>query len=602
MLEKVIVEVIDNQKRVVLPAIMGQNLWEILTNHQINTGGTCAGQGTCGKCKVQVEGKASPREEKERKYMMVEEWNRGVRLACRCTIEGSVKVYIEDNEYLQVNLPLYTDSEKNDFIAQATSYNFFIPGMDKENPVPIHRRLCQALEGKQVQLNPENLNELAHLDRVGRPSLQLSALILDDYYVPCISREEPSAFGVAIDIGTTTLFAALVDLTTGILTGASTQTNMQRVYGADVISRVTYCLEHPDGLEDLQQVLINNINSMIKELLGNCRAKTNDIYRLAVVGNPVMLHLLLGLKVNGFAATPYTGLFIDELQVKPYTCGILAHPSARMYILPQAGGFVGADTIACLLTIADKIDRPFLLIDIGTNGEVVVGNKGSLWTASAAAGPAFEGGNITCGMRAGEGAIDQVNLTEDGSLICHKLGNGPTRGICGSGVVALTAALIEAQYIDHTGTFQAEAQAKLEVREGYKGLELILSKDLPETPVIFNQEDIRQVQLAKAAIRTAVDLLLDKANIDPGELENIFLAGAFGQYLNPEQAALIGLWPNIEISKIHSIGNAAGHGAIMALLNSFYQEKARVIQSRLHCVELASDSQFQPLFMQNLNF
>jgi uncharacterized 2Fe-2S/4Fe-4S cluster protein (DUF4445 family) len=317
-----------------------------------------------------------------------------------------------------------------------------------------------------------------------------------------------------------------------------------------------------------------------------------------------MLHFLLGLNTSGFGTAPYTGALSEEMQILASPLGLKVSRLAKLNILPQLGGFVGADTTACLLTLSPGENDKFLMIDIGTNGEIVVAYRGKMWAASAAAGPAFEGGAVSCGMRAGYGAIDKVFWGE-GKLEFRVIGEGLPRGICGSGIIDLVAVLYKNNCLDGNGNFTEQAALQLELRTGQHGSEIILvrgEETLTGTPLIFNQEDIRQVQLARSAIRTAIDILLKKAGIDVQKLDNIYLAGAFGNYLDPASLLKIGLIPPVDASKIRNIGNAAAEGAILALLSDDKNKEAANIKSRVQFVELAQQEEFQALYLKNINF
>lgn len=585
----------------------GKNLWEAMSSCAIDTGGSCGGKGKCGRCKVRVEGDISPLGDVERELLLPEEIKQGLRLACYCIIYGPTTVYIENgNTDYKIKEHCHTrliDYQQN---AQVQNRTFFIPGIDKYEPVPIYRRIANALPGYNLELSISNLNKLSMLDRVGRPSLELNALVFNNQVVKYVGRNKKNAYGIAVDLGSTSLFTALVDLQNGQVIAVASKANMQRVYGADVISRLSYCMEKSDGLDKLHQVLINNVNGMIEDLTREAGISYDMIYSFCIVGNPVMLHFFTGLNINGFAAVPYAGLFIDELNYRANDLGIKANQDAFLLILPQIGGFIGADTVACLLNIPASVTESscYILIDIGTNGEIVLCNNGTMWAASAAAGPAFEGGNITSGMRAGNGAIDKVFLDDDNNLSFNVLGNIPAKGICGSAIIDITACMLKAGIIDQNGIFTEKCK-NLNMRDSNRGVEIILidsRESFKGTPVVFNQEDIRQVQLAKGAIRTAIDILLKEAGLEYTNLDNIYLAGTFGAYLNPEHCTAMGLLPPVNIDKIINMGNAAGKGAITALLCQDQQENARIIKEQVQYIELANHPDFQEMFLNNLGF
>ncbi len=584
----------------------GKNLWEAIALCGLKPGGTCGGRGICGKCKVRIEGEVSPISNSEKEHLLPEEIRRGDRLACYCTINGPLTVYLDYSEFnLDLKETISSTTDEFGGPKQVCNRKILIPGLDKDSPNPIYTRLKEALAAHSLEIACTNLAELSLLDRAGRPSIELHALIFDNLVVKYIGKKPKRVYGVAVDLGSTSLFAALMDMENGQTVAVSSKNNMQRIYGADIISRVSYCIENSDGVEKLQNVLINNINLMIQEMVKEANASFDNIYQFSVVGNPVMVHLFLGLNPKGFAAAPYSGIFADELVVRAGEVGLYANPDARVIIPPQIGGFVGADTIACLLTIADYKSSRFLLIDIGTNGEIILGNRGRMWAASAAAGPAFEGGSITSGARAGNGIIDKVSINEDGKLEFNILGDKPVKGICGSGLIDLCACMLKAGFMDNNGIISQLANDVLEVRQGLRGPEIILLQDgntLKGSPIVFNQEDIRQIQLAKAAVRTAVDILLKEAQLDFSDLDKIYLAGAFGNYLNPEHSMTIGLIPPVVKDRIVNIGNAAGQGAIIALLSPVKRNEAKILKDKVEYIELANRPDFEEMYINNLNF
>lgn len=608
MEEKARIKIITGETEQEYWALSGQDLWSVLAANNLELGDNCGGRGFCGKCKVKVEGKVSDLTPDEKEKLLPDEIRRGIRLACHCQVKGEVTLYLEkdlarkhkaDKAFFEFKPELLASDEAVKII------NFFIPGLDGYDALPIYDRLLKTLNNYRLELTMDNINELALLDRTGRPAIELEALVFDNKVVKRIDKKIGQVYGVALDLGTTSLFAALVDLERKKIVGITSKTNMQRIYGADVISRISYCLENEDGLGKMHQILINNINSMIKELAEENNVSPNRIYKLTAVGNPAMLHFLACLSVKGLAEAPYVGLFRAGMGLRARKLGINVNEEAELFILPQIGGFVGADTVACILSLEPSPPSRYLLVDIGTNGEVVLASEGRMWAASAAAGPALEGGNITSGGRAEKGSINKFYLDRDENLKFTFIGEGPVKNICGSAVVDLVSCLLSAGYIDKRGIITEKATARLKVAEGSRGKEILICDDLKKvknTPVVFNQEDVRQVQLAKAAIRTAIDILMDKAGLSEEDLDYILLAGTFGTYLNPANCINIGMLPPVALSKVKNIGNAAAKGAVMALVSSHLLKKAEEISRKTVHVELALESSFEKRFLYNLDF
>lgn len=583
----------------------GKNLWELIASNGMDPGGSCGGKGTCGKCKVRIAGQVNDISDTERMQLLPEEIKAGTRIACNCTVKGPLTVYLDYANNLPSKKGMLLKLHPQNIKPQVQYRTILIPGMEKTHPIPLHERLSNALSPCRLDITVDNLNQLAMLDRAGRPALELYALIFNENSVKYIGRHKEKAYGVAIDLGTTSLFAALLDLENSETAALANKSNMQRIYGADLISRVNYCLENPEGLEVLQRILINNLNMMLEEMLQQVKASAQNIYRLTVVGNPVMLHLLMGLNPSGFASAPYAGLFTGEIAYPAMELGLNVNPHAEILLLPQVGGFVGADTIACLLTLPDRHSGCFCLVDIGTNGEVILSRQGKMWAASAAAGPAFEGGNLSNGMRAGSGVIDKVRLNDDSKLEFNVLGDGPAKGICGSATIDLVACLLKASGIDANGTINPENASSITIETEGNGAQIKLLEEnetFNAAPMIFKQEDIRQVQLAKGAIRTAMDILLKEAGLVYADLDRIYLAGAFGNFLDPENSILIGMLPPVKLDRIKNIGNAAGQGAIHALLSAAKEKEARQMRGQISYIELATHPNFQEMFLKNLNF
>lgn len=589
----------DGQQRVAW-TLLGKSLWEALTQAGFDPGGTCGGRGICGKCKVKSAGQLSPMDEMEHSLLLPDEINRGERVACRSTVLGQVTVTLPDERSAHdYGAVLW----KTDSPGRVTCQRILLPGLDPHNPLPIHRRLRTALGKQDLMMPVETLQELSRMDRKGRPSLEVNALLMDGVVLRA-SRECARAYGLALDLGSTSLWAGLIDLESKETVAISSQPNMQRVFGADIISRISYCLENQDGLAELHQVLINNINAMIEDLLTTAAASVKDVYEMVVVGNPVMLHFFLGLPIAGLATHPCQGLFLDELTVTASSLDLNMNQGGKIVVVPQIGGFVGADTVSCLLNIPNWNKTKFILIDIGTNGEVVIGNRGKLWAASAAAGPALEGGQIRCGMRAAEGAIDRVIYQEEAGLAYRVIGNDYPRGICGSGVIDLTAALLKAGWIDSYGTINDKGRDQTIIQSGPDGEEFVLHDPQRAWPtkLVYTQQDIRQVQMAKAALRTAIDLLLEKANLLPTDIQQVYLAGAFGNHLDPVNIVALGLVPQVKLDIIRPIGNAAASGAAAALVSLAKRQEAAIIQAQTTFVELADHPDFQRRFLERMNF
>lgn len=387
----------------------------------------------------------------------------------------------------------------------------------------------------------------------------------------------------ACDVGTTTVVAYLVDGLSGERLATESTLNPQRQYGADVVSRGNYVLEHPDGgAKELSGCIREAVNELFLRAARHAKRNPKDIVRIAMVGNSPMHHLFLEIPVDTLMVAPYEPKVKKALRFKGEELGLSVSPDAEVLWLPNIGGFVGADTVGCILSsgIFERKDLT-LIVDIGTNGEVVLGNKDRILVCSTAAGPAFEGAKISCGMRGSIGAIDHVHLEND-KLIFHVIGNTLPTGICGSGLLDAAACFLEKGLIDETGR----------LNDTY-----YFTKD-----VFINQKDIRKLQLAKAAISAGIRLLVRYREIELRDIGRLLLAGAFGNYLDPVSACRIGLIPSKLQGKITAIGNAAGEGALISAMNEEEYQRSLKLGEQSEFFELACDPDFEEVFVDELYF
>ena len=380
---------------------------------------------------------------------------------------------------------------------------------------------------------------------------------------------------LAFDVGTTTVAGFLLDGKTGAQLASASALNPQTAYGADVISRIRYALQ--SGQQELQDCIRQTLSRLAQQMTRSAGICPERITRGCLVGNTAMHHLLLGIDPKPLATPPYMPNVREAMEV-PFG------EHCRMRVLPNIAGFVGADTTACLSALEfDRLEPVSLLIDIGTNGEMVLGNRHRRIACSTAAGPALEGAGISCGMRGAAGAVDRV-LPENGGVRLHVIGGGEAEGLCGSGLLDLTAALLELGLLDSSGRLRGR------------------SYRLPGTEVTLTQKDVRQVQLAKAAIRVGIELLAEKLGVPLSQIETVYLAGAFGSCLDPASACRIGLLPPELLPKIRAVGNAAGAGAKRCALSAAAFETAKTLAAETEFLELASSPGFQERYIGALDF
>lgn len=411
---------------------------------------------------------------------------------------------------------------------------------------------------------------------------QDSARILTDARTASVEPDGANRYCIAFDLGTTTVVAYLMDGTTGKLLSKTSCMNPQAQFGADVISRIEYAMEgHAKELSGCIREALSELTQRAAKQAGISPA---DITAASIVGNTAMHHLLLEIDPKPLTVPPYMPNVSEGLTLSP--AGLLPiSPAGTVRILPNIAGFVGADTVGCLLaTRLDTLDDLTLMIDIGTNGEMVLGNKNRRIACSTAAGPAFEGAKIECGMRGAPGAVDHVTV-ENGELRFHVIGEGESVGLCGSGLLDLIAALLETGEISESG--------RMESGNTYQ---------LDGTRVYLTQKDVREVQLAKAAIRTGIELMCKRMGVRVEDIRQVLLAGAFGNYLDPKSACAIGMIPPVLRERIIPIGNAAGEGAKMAVLNAGEYEYSKGLARDTEFLELASMPEFNDCYVDCLCF
>lgn len=386
---------------------------------------------------------------------------------------------------------------------------------------------------------------------------------------------------LAYDIGTTTVVCYLLDGISGQELARESTLNPQTAYGADVISRIEYVMRNKTS--ELQDCIAHTLSELAAIVSARAGISPTEISLACIVGNTAMHHLFLGIDPAPLTVPPYMPNVSNAMEI-PATPLLSIHPEGRLRILPNIAGFVGADTVSCMVaTHFDQLDELTLMIDIGTNGEMVLGDKHRRIACSTAAGPAFEGAKISCGMRGVTGAVDHVSV-KDGKLCFHTIGDAVPKGICGSGLLDLTAALLNTGFLNDAGLMQSPAY------------------QLGTSSVTLTQKDISEVQFAKSAIRSGIELLAKRMQVSVGAIHKVYLAGAFGNYLNSASACRIGMIPPILLDRIEPIGNAAGEGAKLCALNRREFAYSQMLAAKTEFLELASCPEFQDCYIDHLMF
>lgn len=572
----------------------------------------CGGLGLCGKCKVRFLEGAPPPTEADRRFLREEEISQGFRLACQARLLSSVVISIPSSTMLFTTRILGATRAVRARPQPAVRKALLrLPKPTVEDERADWERALDAL-GRR--LRPASVEALVEAPRAIREGgFEVTAVVFEDEGSMALEPGDTTSelLGLAVDLGTTTIVASLVDLKTGAQLSVKSAPNPQMAFGDDVISRLTHAMR--GGGEELREAALSAINRLLREACEEAGASPERVYEIVVSGNTAMEHLLLGLEVSQLATAPYVPAAFGPVYVRASDVGLKANREARLYVMPMIGGFVGGDTVSLILaTGLHRSRRLRMAMDLGTNGEVAIGSREGVYACSTAAGPAFEGARVRQGMRATEGAIEKVEL-HDGRLSLRVVGNGKARGICGSGLVDAVALLLDLGVIAQSGAMLGpeEARGRLpkwllsRLRDGNDGREFLLA--LPEESeaeggVALTQRDIRELQLAKGAIRTGAEMLMRRLGIGPKDIEEVLVAGAFGNYLRPESAIRIGLLPPVPPERVRFVGNTSLLGARLCLLSRRKRREAERIARSVAHVELAGRPEFQETFVEMMLF
>ena len=587
---------------------VGANLREALIASGIALDSPCAGQGTCLKCQVKVAGVNQKLTAQEEEKLTEEELRDGWRLACQVTVEVPGAVSLPKIEALQAKVGFGLLGEEIPLLPNVRRRQFTL-----DKPALSDQRadwdcLADYLEGSEPGSVTAGLSLLQGISARLREQNFKGEAVMVGNNVAALDPPGSAAgvLGVAMDIGTTTLAVGLVDLDSGQVITLDAELNPQITFGADVISRILYMQESSEKRSQLQKELVKGLNQLLLRLCRNAGRARERIFEATVVGNTTMLHSLLGLDARHIAVAPYVGGLNRALCLPAEELGLQIHPRGRVHVLPSIASFVGADTVAVMLaTRLSRADAPRLAIDIGTNGEVMLATPDGVFTASTAAGPAFEGGRIKYGMRAARGAVSSFQAVP--SLDYTVIGGAVPRGICGSGLIDLVAELVRAGVLDCKGRMllPSEAGSSLaaeltpRVRTRGESREFVIFQD-GAAEVTITQQDVRELQLAKGAMRAGIELLMKEAGIGAGDLREILLSGVFGNYINRAKAVALGLIPPIPLERIHFIGGGAMDGALRALINLEERTRADQISVQVRHIELSGRPDFEETFLRHL--
>lgn len=606
MSEKMFIRLLTGE---ILETIKGENLLKTLKRHGIYLVASCGGKGICGKCRVRIisgrctivsKGKLEP-----------EETGSGITLACQTYPEEDLIIDIPKESKIVVG-DIIEISKANELFDLFKSLNGDISPLLRKvvleidpptlnNNISDLERLLKALEEKGLKgmrFPHDFITDLAKSIR--EAGWKVIFAHTDDFEAVNITPiGEKKSYGIAIDIGTTTIVIYLVDLENGHIIDIGSTYNSQIRYGDDVITRIVYATEH-DGLDELREAVIDDINNLLNPIIERYTISLDDIESAVISGNTTMSHLFWGLNPAYIREEPYTPTLNSFPLWNAKTAKININPRAPIYTVPCVASYVGGDIVAGVL--ASKLHRKdeiSIFMDIGTNGEIVIGNKDWLITTACSAGPCFEGSGIRHGMRATKGAIESITL-DPYTLEPHLKIIGDTRpiGICGSGMIDAITELFLAGVIDQKGKFLKKTNTE-RVRVGFEGAEFVFYSN-GQRDIVLTEVDIENIMRAKAAIYAGGSLLLKKTGLTFKDIDNIYIAGGFGNYLNVEKAIIIGMLPDLPKEKFILLGNTSIAGAYLCLLSGKMRREAEEIAQKMTNIELSVSRSFMDEYLSAL--
>ncbi len=561
----------------------------------------CGGKGTCHACKVQVlSGTVSKPTSNERETFNSQELKARWRLACQTYATGACRVAVPA-ESMTASQRVQVEGLEAKVTPQPSVRVFRLklhapsleaPQADADSLLKAlnqqHKQRCSRIDIGALRTVSDRLRSWKWRSQVVVRSGELTAIVAPG------SRQ----LGLAIDLGTTKIAGYLVDLSNGRTLAAKGIMNPQIGFGEDIISRITAVVSSPDNAASLQRLVVDAINDLCADLCAEAGVKPEEVLEAVVVGNTAMHHLFLRLPVKQLAVSPFVPAVSRAIEVKARELGLDIAPGAYVFLLPNIAGFVGADHVSMLLaTDAWQAKETTVALDIGTNTEVSLICKRKIVTTSCASGPAFEGGHIKYGMRAATGAIERLRIDSD-KVQYQTIDGAPPVGICGSGILDALAQLHVANIIDDSGRIMDD-RPRVRTYRGQREFILVGGEERKGKPAItITQRDVRELQLAKAAIRTGIQILLEASGCTEDNIKQVIIAGAFGTYIDISSAVAVGMLPPLPVDRFRQVGNAAGMGAKLALISSKSRTRAQALASKIRYVELAASPRFRPTFVQ----
>ncbi len=564
---------------------------------------TCGGRGTCGKCGVQVLSGEAELSLADYRHLP-ERLDDGWRLSCQCPVTGPMTVEVPR----LMKMPKAATMGVGRFVLlepNVVKQRFDLPEPSLEDHRSHLARILDAIDdaGYTARHDWQVLPRIAEALRHGT---EVTVTLVGEHLVDVEPGDTTErAFGASFDIGTTTCVCTLVDLRTGAAAAVASAINRQAPFGADVIARMARAMQDPGDVAELQAAAVATVNDLLARVQREAAVAADEIYEVVMAGNATMLHLLCGVSPESIALAPYVATFVEPQELRADQIGFAMHPLGRVSLFPSIGAYVGADIVADIVATGLVRDPEVrLLVDVGTNGEIACGSAERSVATAAPAGPAFEGGEILCGMRATEGAIEGASLA-GGTIELQVIGDDVVpRGICGSGLIDVVAQLRLAGLLDDGGKMSSREEAeatghpladRLVMREDVKAF--VLHED-----VVLTQTDVRALQFAKGAISTGIETAMRALGLRAADLDEVLLAGSFGSYINPASARVIGLVPPVPVGRIKAVGNTASEGAKMALMSFREREVAFEIPAIVTYIELSGEADFNDRFIGNLGF
>ncbi|MHB1252669.1 MAG: ASKHA domain-containing protein [Candidatus Humimicrobiaceae bacterium] len=619
------------------------NCLKAIQDAKIEIKSICRGKGTCGKCRIIfMNGGINDPSELELKLLTREEISHNVRLACQHDFKEDTTIYIPASS-LSEEQKLQVSGQEREIKIDPVIKKFYLK-LERATLKDVKadfNRIRDALKNTyDVAADKIDFQVLGEMPKLLRDnSWEITVTIRNNEIILIEGRDTTAKnFGIAVDLGTTKIAALLVDLSTGKTIDKKGVMNPQISFGEDVMSRIDFASENNLKLKQIQHVVIDAINGVIKDICDLNDLKTSEILEMTLVGNTAMHHLFLGLPVRQLGLSPFPALTSESIDLKSREVGIRIASGGYIYLMPVVAGFIGSDHIAMILASGlNEMKGNCIGIDIGTNTEIALISKGKLYSVSTASGPAFEGAHIRYGMRAAPGAIERVIINSQTCIPdIQTIDDKEPVGICGSGILDAISELLKAKIINNRGKFNQESTCIC--KDNLGNLQYILTPDfhkerinkiqnckaedkknsgsetekhikdtekflsLCDEGISINQKDIVEIQLAKGAMRTGIEILLENASIDFKDIDRIIIAGAFGSYIDPKNVINIGMFPDVELKKISQVGNAASIGAKMTLISKAQRKIAEDIGKKDDYLELTIFPSFADHFASSVSF